>query len=179
MHALLHSVPPTLQQSESEVTQSCPTLCDPVDCSPPDSSVHGILQAKVLQEYWSGLPFPSPGDLPDPGIKPRSPNCRQMLSALSHQGSNPAAGHHQPTPTHASAGNSWRLTGKSGSASCVGTQIHPSTENWIKYLLSMALPIRTRPSFPLSQSLPSGSFHTPLSLLQQRADRLKNTITEN
>ena len=34
-------------------------------CSPPGSSVHGILQA----EYWSGLPFPPPGDLPDPGIK--------------------------------------------------------------------------------------------------------------
>ena len=36
---------------------------------PPGSSVHGILQ----QEYWSGLPFPSPGDLPHPGIKPESP----------------------------------------------------------------------------------------------------------
>ena len=46
-----------------------------------------------------------------------------------------------------------------------GTQLHPSTENWIKDLLSMALPIRTRPSFPLSQSLPSGSFHKPLILL--------------
>ena len=34
-------------------------------CSPPGSSAHGILQA----EYWSGLPFPPPGDLPDPGIK--------------------------------------------------------------------------------------------------------------
>ena len=56
-------------ESESKVAQSCPTLCDPMDCSPPGSSVHGILQ----QEYWSGLPFPSPGDLPNPGIKPRSP----------------------------------------------------------------------------------------------------------
>ena len=42
----------------------------------------------------------------------------------------------------------------------------------------MALPIRTRPSFPHSQSLPSGSFHKPLILLDQRADRLKTTITE-
>ena len=125
-----------------EVAQLCLTLCDPVDCSPPGSSVHGILQARILewvavpvsrgsfeprsptlqedaspaeppgkpkyyierkvkvkslsrvrlfaipwtvvyqaslsmgfsrQEYWSGLPFPSPGDLPDPGIDPRSP----------------------------------------------------------------------------------------------------------
>ena len=31
------------------------------------------------QEYWSGLPFPSPGDLPNPEIKPRSPHCRQIL----------------------------------------------------------------------------------------------------
>ena len=54
-----------------------------------------------------------------------------------------------------------------------GTQLHSSTENWIKDLLSMASSIRTRPSFPLSQSLPSGSFHKPLILLHQRADRLK------
>ena len=60
-----------------------------------------------------------------------------------------------------------------------GTQLHQSTENWIKDLLSMAPPIRTRPSFPLSQSFPSGSFHKPLILLHQRADRLKTTITEN
>ena len=45
------------------VVQSSPTLCDPVDCSPPGSR----------QEYWSGLPFPSPGDLPNPGIEPGSP----------------------------------------------------------------------------------------------------------
>ena len=55
--------------SESEVAQSCPTVCVPMDCSPPDFSIHGICR----QEYWSGLPFPFPGDLPDPGIKPRSP----------------------------------------------------------------------------------------------------------
>ena len=48
---------------------SCLTLRDPMDCSPPGSSVHGILQT----EYWSGLPFPTPGDLPDSGIKPTSP----------------------------------------------------------------------------------------------------------
>ena len=37
------------------------------------------------QGYWSGLSFPSPGDLPDPGIEPRSPHCRQILYHLSHQ----------------------------------------------------------------------------------------------
>ena len=45
--------------------QSCLTLCNPMDCSPPTSSVHGISRP----EYWSGLPFPSPGDLPNPGIE--------------------------------------------------------------------------------------------------------------
>ena len=121
------------------VTQFCLTLCDPMDCSPPGSSIHGILQARILEwvaisfsrgssqprdwtqvssiagrfftiwatreaqsllmcmlswslqpyglqpakllcpwdfpgkKYWSGLPFPPPGDLPDPGVKPTSP----------------------------------------------------------------------------------------------------------
>ena len=39
----------------SEVTQSCPTLCDPMDCSPPGSSVHGILQARILE--WVAISF--------------------------------------------------------------------------------------------------------------------------
>ena len=60
-----------------------------------------------------------------------------------------------------------------------GTQLHPLTDNWIKDLPSTASPIRTRPSFPLSQSLPPGSLHKPLILLHQRADRMKTTITEN
>ena len=51
------------------IAQSCLTLCDPVGCSPPGSSVHGILQARIP----NGLPCPPPGDLPNPGIEPRSP----------------------------------------------------------------------------------------------------------
>ena len=51
------------------VAQSCPTLCDLMDCSPPGSSVHGFPR----QEYSNGLVFPPPGDLPNPGIKPTSP----------------------------------------------------------------------------------------------------------
>ena len=50
---------------------------------------------------------------------------------------------------------------------------------FLKSMKRMAPPIRTRTSFPLSQSLPSGSFHKPLILLHQRADRMKTTITEN
>ena len=42
-------------KSESEVTQLCPTLCDPMDCSPPGSSIHGIFQASVLA--WGAIAF--------------------------------------------------------------------------------------------------------------------------
>ena len=49
--------------------QACLTLCHPTDCSPPASSIPWDFSR---QEYWSGLLFPPPGDLPGPGIKPRS-----------------------------------------------------------------------------------------------------------
>ena len=42
-------------KSESEVAQSCPTLSDPMDCSPPGSSIHGIFQARVLE--WGAITF--------------------------------------------------------------------------------------------------------------------------
>ena len=58
----------------AKALQSCLTLCDPMGCSPPGSSVHGIFQARILQ--WVAIP--SPRDLPDPGIKPTS----LMSSAL-------------------------------------------------------------------------------------------------
>ena len=60
-----------------------------------------------------------------------------------------------------------------------GTQLHSSRENWIKDLLSMALLLRTRHRFLQSQSLSSGSFHKSLIFIQQRADKMKITITEN
>ena len=62
--------------------QSCPTLCDPMDSSPPDSSVHGILQ----QEYWSGLSFPPPGDLLDSGIEPMSLKSSTLAATLALPG---------------------------------------------------------------------------------------------
>ena len=93
-------------------SQSCPTLCKPMNWSPPGSSVHGVLQARILewaafassrgssqptdptqvsciaggfftiwatreaQEYWSGWSIPFLGELPDPGIEPRSPTLQ-------------------------------------------------------------------------------------------------------
>jgi len=59
---------------ESEVAQSCPTLCDPTDCSLPVYRGQVPLSMEFpRQEYWSGLPFLSPADLPNPVIEPRSP----------------------------------------------------------------------------------------------------------
>ena len=64
-------------------TQSCLILCHPVECS---SSVHEILQARILPGEGSGLSFPCPGYLPNPGIEPGLLHCRQILYHLSHQG---------------------------------------------------------------------------------------------
>ena len=66
------------KDSESEFAQSCPTVCDPMDCSPPGSSIHGILQARILE----GLPCPPSGDLPNQGKGLRSPAI-QVDSLLS------------------------------------------------------------------------------------------------
>ena len=97
-------------KSESEVAQSCLTLSDPMDCSPPGFSIHGIFQARILEwgaiAFSDGLysPWNSPGqntgvgslsllqgNLPNPGIKPRFPalqvDCRWILYQLSHKGS--------------------------------------------------------------------------------------------
>ena len=115
-------------KSESEVSQSCLTFSDPMDCRLPGSSIYGIFQVRVLE--WGAIAFSTTVVWPQVNSKEK-------------------------------------------------TQLHLSIESWIKDLLNMALPIRTRPSFPLSQSPPSGSFHKPLILLHQRSDRHKTTITEN
>ena len=70
------------------VAQSCPTPCDPGDCGPPGSSVHGDSPGKntgvgclaLLQEIF-----------PSQGLNPGLPHCRQILYSLSHQGSTPGA----------------------------------------------------------------------------------------
>ena len=59
----------------------CPTLSNPIDCSLPGSSVHGILQARILE--WGTIPFSM--DLPAQGSNLGLPNCRQILYLLSHQ----------------------------------------------------------------------------------------------
>ena len=68
------------------VTQSCLALCDPMDCSPPGTSVQGESPDK---RYWSGLPCSPPGDLPNPGFEPRFPvlqvddyHCRMICRMI-------------------------------------------------------------------------------------------------
>ena len=63
-------------------TQSCPALCKVIDYSPPGFSVH----ESSKQEYWSRLPFPTPGDLPDPGNKTMSLASPALAVLLRHQG---------------------------------------------------------------------------------------------
>ena len=64
------------------VAKSCPTLATlwTVACQPP------LSMGFSRQEYWSGLPFPSPGDLPDPGIEPGHLSFRQILYLLNYEG---------------------------------------------------------------------------------------------
>ena len=62
----------------AKLLQSCQTLCDSIDCNPPGSSAHGILQARI----WSGFPCSPPGDLPNPGIEP-TPLISPALAAAA------------------------------------------------------------------------------------------------
>ena len=66
------------------VTQLCPTLCDSMDYIARQAP---LSMEFSRQEYWSGLPFPSPGDLPKQRWNPGLLHCRQILYRLSHQGS--------------------------------------------------------------------------------------------
>ena len=69
-------------------TKSCSTLCNPMNCSPPGSFVHGISQ----QEYWCELPCPPLGDHLNPGIEPAAPGSLALQadsSLLSYQGRPP------------------------------------------------------------------------------------------
>ena len=132
----------------------------PMDCSLPGSTISGIFQASILE--WVAISF---SRVPTQGSNPGFQHCRQRLYLWATR---------EAPFTFITSTIVWPQAN-----SRVRTQPHPSTENWIKDLLSIAPSIRTRPSFPLSQSLPSGSFHKPLILLHQRADRMKTTVTEN
>ena len=65
--------------------QSCPILCDPIDYSPPGFSVHGILQARILE--WVAMPSSRGSALLDPEIEPTSPALQADSLPLSPKGS--------------------------------------------------------------------------------------------
>ena len=64
----IQSIMISISHVPAKSLQSCPTLCNPMDCSLPAPLSMGFSR----QEYWSGLPCPPPGDHPDPGIEPAS-----------------------------------------------------------------------------------------------------------
>ena len=66
------------------VAPLCPTLCDPMDCILPGSSVHGIPQARILE--WVAISF-SRGIFPTQGLNPGLSHCRRILYQVSHKGS--------------------------------------------------------------------------------------------
>ena len=72
---------PLTYESESEVAQSCPTLCDPMDCSSPGSSVHESLQARILE--WAAISFSRESSWPRDWT--RLLHCRQTFYSLSHE----------------------------------------------------------------------------------------------
>ena len=67
-------------QSKVLVSQSCLTVCEPMDCTAHQTP---LFMEFSRQEYWSRQPFSSPGDLPDPRIKPSLLHCRWILYHLS------------------------------------------------------------------------------------------------
>ena len=69
-------------ESESEVTQSSLTLCDPMDCSPPGSSIHGILQAKILE--WVVISFSKGSSQPKDLLSHRSSLYILNIKPLLH-----------------------------------------------------------------------------------------------
>ena len=99
-------------------------LCDPIDCSPPgySSSVHGISQAR----NWSRLPFPFPGNLPNPGIEPEflaSPALAGRLFATTPSGKRILV----PTPECPEQANGDELM-KQRSAVSVFQILHPGAK---------------------------------------------------
>ena len=66
--------------SACSVTHLCPTLCNLTDCSLPESFLHGISQARILE--WVGLPFPLPGNLSNPGTEPGSPESPALAGGF-------------------------------------------------------------------------------------------------
>ena len=99
------------------VAKSCPTLCNPMYCSLPGSSVHGILQARILD--W--IAIPSPEDLLNPEVKPGSP-VLQADSLLSEPPGKPCKSKYSPS-----------------FSSFLSSSLHPSLPPFLSTFLSFCL----------------------------------------
>ena len=150
------------------VAQLCPTLCDPVDCSPPGSSVHEILQTRILD----GLPCLPPGVLPNPGIKSISLVSCSGWWILHHW-------HHLGSPTCPIEGA--QLVSNSWPSLCLSSFIQRKRE-WITtwqiwknklctlgsapsfYLLEMSRSQNTGLTYFFQDSLCSGTHLSPVLL---------------
>ena len=98
----------------SEVTQSCPTLCDPMDCSPPHSFLHGILQARVLE--WVAISFSRGSSRP--GIEPVSPAFQADALTSELPGKLP----HYPCPKYVSCSRGTPVS----ASSCAQRTVSPN-----------------------------------------------------
>ena len=78
--ALSHTVDRKVRVCACSAAKSCPTVCDPTDCSPLGSLSMGLPR----QEHWTGWPFPTPGDLNDPGIESPPPALAGSFFTTSH-----------------------------------------------------------------------------------------------
>ena len=77
---VMRSLPSATLTLSQACARSCLTLCNPLDCSPRGSCGCGISQARILER----VPFPAPGNLPDPGIKPTSPTLADRFCHLGN-----------------------------------------------------------------------------------------------
>ena len=134
-----HSCMCKKEEKESEVTQSCLNLCDPMDCSLPGSSVRGIFQARILE--WVAISS-SRTSSPIQGSNPSLLHCRQTLYRLSQQGS-PGVYTGTNTRSHAHTEPQARP----------GTEAFPSSD--------IPSPVRCR-HLPLSSPHPLVSLRPPL-----------------
>ena len=117
-------------KSESEVAQSCPTLCDTMDCSPPGSSVHGIFQARVLE--WGAIAF---SEIKSLGWIQSCSVTQSCLTLRRHTLQHARL----PCPS---------LSPRASSNSCPLSQCHPT-------ISSSAVPFSSYPeSFPAAESFP-------------------------
>ena len=138
---IYHRQPGHWLKVEMSVAQSCPTLCDPVDCSPPGSSVRGTLRASVLE--WVAMPFSSPPQ----GLNLGLLHCRQILYCLHHKGSwSGQAERNRPDcawwsmsvlqGTHllwgGQSSQQWMVTGKRKMSFCLTTK-NRQAESWDSY----------------------------------------------